>query len=318
MANRLKFSGIGQLVHFPESAPVTTVLIWSVNTVVTKMAAGVISPESISFYRWLLALVLMLPLVARQAWRERAVLAHHGWKLAVLGVLGLVVYQGLTYEAAKTTSAVNMGVIIALMPLTATLLANVLTSEKLTVYRLVGAAISFAGLVYLTSRGNPATLLTEGIHLGDALTFIAVLANALYGVMLRRWSMPIGLWLQLFWQVLFATLFLLPIWLLGTVSPINSANLPLILYAAIPTSLLAPYLWMVGIQNLGPSRTVMFINLLPIAVALLAFGLLGERLQAYHAIGGALAIAGVIIGLRKPRTAAAEPSSGPAWNPEEL
>jgi drug/metabolite transporter (DMT)-like permease len=299
-------------------APIATVFIWSGNTIVTKMAAGVISPESISFYRWLLALLIMLPFVARQAWRDRAVFLQHWGKLALLGVLGLVIYQSLTYEAAKTTSAVNMGVIIALMPLTATLLASLLASERLTAFRLVGGITSLAGLVYLTSRGHPATLLTEGVHLGDALTLVAVFANALYGVMLRRWSIPIGLWLQLFWQVLFATIFLLPIWLMGTISPVNSANLPLILYAAIPTSLLAPYLWMVGIQKLGPSRTAMFINLLPIVVALLAFWLLGEKLQSYHAIGGALAIAGVMIGLVKTRAAQKYARSGPAWNPEEL
>jgi drug/metabolite transporter (DMT)-like permease len=90
---------------------------------------------------------------------------------------------------------------------------------------------------------------------------------------------------------------LLPIWLLGPISPITPANLPLILYAALPTSLLAPFCWMIGIARLGAARTALFINLLPIVVAALAWATLGEQLHTNHAIGGGLALIGVAIGL---------------------
>jgi drug/metabolite transporter (DMT)-like permease len=280
-------------------APLATVLIWSGNVVVTEAASGVIAPGSIAFYRWLIALVVLLPFVAKAAWRQRAVVARHRLQLAVLGALGMVVYQSLAYEAAKTTTAVNMGVMLALMPLMSALLASLFAAERLSATRLAGGAVSLAGLVYLTSRGEPATLLTGGFHIGDGLMLIAIAGNSLYGVLLKRWTIPLSMWLQLFWQIGFATLLLLPVWLMGTISPITAANLPLILYAAIPTSLIAPLCWMTAIQKLGAARTALFINLLPIVVALLAWAILKEQLHAYHAIGGALALIGVGIGLRQ-------------------
>ncbi|MFB2562617.1 DMT family transporter [Rhizobium sp. IMFF44] len=280
-------------------APLLTVLIWSGNTVVTKASAGVISPGSISFYRWLLAFIVLLPFVGRAAWGNRALLREHWLKLAILGALGMVIYQSLAYEAAKTTSAVNMGVMLALMPLLSTFFASLLASEKLTAASIAGGAISLIGLIYLTSQGNPMRLVNGGFHIGDGLMIIAVLANALYGVMLRRWAMPLSMWQQLFWQIGFSTLLLVPVFLMGDISPITTANLPLILYAAIPTSLVAPFCWMIGIHKLGAGRASLLINLLPIVVAALAWALLGEQLHSYHAIGGALALIGVGLGLRK-------------------
>ncbi len=288
-------------------APLATVLIWSGNVVVTEAAFGVIAPGSIAFYRWLIAFLVLLPFVAKAAWQNRAVAARHWLKLAVLGALGMVVYQSLAYEAAKTTTAVNMGVMLALMPLMSALLASLLAAERLSLNRVAGGLVSLAGLAYLTSHGEPLTLLTGGFHIGDGLMLIAIAANSLYGVLLRRWTIPLTMWLQLFWQIAFATLLLVPVWLMGTISPITAANLPLILYAAIPTSLIAPLCWMTAIRQLGAARTALFINLLPVVVAILAWAILKEQLHAYHAIGGALALIGVGIGLRQrsPRTAAA-------------
>ena len=301
-------------------APLLTVLIWSGNTIVTKASAGVISPGSISFYRWLLAFLVLLPFVGRAAWRTRSLLRQHWLKLAILGALGMVIYQSLAYEAAKTTSAVNMGVMIALMPLLSTFFASLLAGERLSASSLAGGAISLIGLIYLTSQGDPTRLINGGFHIGDGLMIIAVLSNALYGVMLKRWAMPIPIWQQLFWQIGFSTLLLIPVFLMGDISPVTTANLPLILYAAIPTSLVAPLCWMIGIQKLGASRTSLLINLLPIVVAALAWALLGEQLHSYHAIGGALALIGVGLGLRKSPTASdqAAPAADEAdWEAEE-
>jgi len=279
-----------------------------------------ISPGSISFYRWLLAFVVLLPFVGRAAWRNRALLRQHWLKLAILGALGMVIYQSLAYEAAKTTSAVNMGVMLALMPLLSTFFASLLAGERLTATSVAGGAISLIGLVYLTSQGDLMRLANGGFHIGDGLMIIAVLSNALYGVMLRRWAMPMPMWQQLFWQIGFSTLLLLPVFLMGDISPVTTANLPLILYAAIPTSLVAPLCWMIGIQKLGASRTSLLINLLPIVVAALAWALLGEQLHSYHAIGGALALIGVGLGLRKAPTATAQASLAAeeaSWEAEE-
>lgn len=281
-----------------------TILIWSGNTIVTKASAGVIAPASISFYRWLIALILLSPFVAAGLWNNRLMLRRHIAKLAVLGLLGMVIYQSLAYEAARTTSAINMGMLVALMPLIAILCAAALAAERLTWASIAGGMLSLVGAAYLIARGDPALLLSGGLHVGDALMLVAVVANALYGVLLKRWALPLPMWQQLWCQIAVATLVLFPLWLMSDISPVTTTSLPLILYAAIPTSLLAPYCWMIGVQRLGAARSSLYINLFPFLVVILAWALLGERLELHHLIGGGLALVGVAIGSHRPKRAA--------------
>ena len=57
----------------PVLYPLLAVLIWAANTIVSKAAAGVVDPAAISFYRWLLAAIVLTPFCARPLWRPRQV-----------------------------------------------------------------------------------------------------------------------------------------------------------------------------------------------------------------------------------------------------
>lgn len=277
--------------------PLATVLIWSLNTIVTKSAAAVIEPASIALYRWVLAFIVLTPFVLRGVWRERAIIAANLHKLALLGGLGMAAYQGIAYQAAKTTTAINMGVIISVMPLMAVLLANWFSGEGLKMRRVAGALVSLAGVIVLIAHGDLQVLIANGLHIGDGLMLAAVFANALYGVLLKRWAIPLATWDQLYVQIFFGMLATLPFWFASTISPVTAQNAPLILFAGVFASLLAPMLWIAGIRRLGAAQASLFINLLPVIVALLAWGLLGEELHGFHVIGGTIALIGVAIAL---------------------
>jgi drug/metabolite transporter (DMT)-like permease len=278
-------------------APFLTIVLWAINTVVTKSAAGVIDPASIALYRWVMAFLVVTPFVVGPAWRHRAIFRAHWWRLAILGALGMAIYQGIAYAAASSTTAINMGVIIALMPLMTALLASAFSAEPLTSRRILGTLISLAGLVILTTAGDPMELMRGGLHIGDLLMLIACLSNSLYNVLIKRWVIPLPIWQQLYGQMIFAILVIVPFWLVSPMSPITAANLPLILFAVFGASIAAPFFWVTGVKALGAARATLFINLLPVIVALLAWSLLGEALHAYHAVGGVIALIGVAIAL---------------------
>jgi drug/metabolite transporter (DMT)-like permease len=286
--------------------PLCAVLIWTGNILVSKAAAAVIEPAAIAFYRWALAGLVLTPFVVRAVWRQRSVVVAHWPKLAVLGLLGMALFQGLAYEAARSTSAVNMGVMVALMPLFSALLANVFTGDKLTRAKIGGALLSLAGVLVLCTHGDLQAFFAGDLRAGDGLMLVAVASNALYGVLLKRWDLPLKTWEQLYVQICFGVLALLPFWLCAPPSPVTAENIPLILYAAIPASIGAPFFWIRGIKHLGPQRATLFMNLLPLFVALSAYLLLKEPLHGYHALGGLLALAGVWWG--QGARAAASPS----------
>ncbi|MFX7752008.1 EamA family transporter, partial [Acinetobacter baumannii] len=49
------------------------------------------------------------------------------------------------------------------------------------------------------------------------------------------------------------------------------------------------------VQYLGASRCAIFVNLMPVFTVIIAVVALGEQLHGYHAIGGLITLAGVIL-----------------------
>lgn len=278
--------------------PLFAVLIWSINAVVSKMSATAIDPAAISFYRWLLALLVLAPFALPGVWRHRQQVKQNGWKLLVLGLLGMVLYQSLAYYAAHSVSALFMGILNALIPLLTVLLSLLLLRLAPTVGILLGSLLSFCGLVWLVSKGNPAQLLSHGLGKGELMMFAASGSYALYGVLTKRWALPLPNWQSLWVQILFGVLLLTPEFLLAPDVSLNAQNIPLVLFAGIPASVIAPFLWIQGVARLGASTTSIFMNLVPIFTAIIAVLFLHEQLHAYHYIGGGITIAGVALAQR--------------------
>lgn len=284
--------------------PLSAVLIWAVNMVVTKLAASVIEPAVIGFYRWVLAALVLTPFILPGVWQARRTIAPNLGKLAVLGALGTAMYQGLMYVAATTTTATNMGIITAMVPLITIILGSMVLRERPAPTAVLGGALSLLGLSVLLGEGDPARLLALGGNVGDALMGLAALSYALYGVLLRRWPMAVGVWQSLYIQILFGIALQLPSYLLAPSSPLNAANLPLVLYAAVFPSLFAPYLWMQGVRYLGPNRASVLLNVMPVGTVAIAAATLGEVPHVYHVTGGLMALAGVSLAQWRPRGAA--------------
>lgn len=275
--------------------PLTAVALWAGNTIVTKMSSDAIAPNAISFYRWLLALLLLTPFVGHKVWRNRRRIRPHLPKIAVLALLSMVLYQSLAYFAAATTTATNMGMIVSLMPLLTLGLSSLILRDPVTVGTLGGGLLSLLGLAILVGQGNPATLFTHGAALGDVLMVVAAVGYALYSVLLRKWAIALPIWQLLYMQIVCAVLMLLPGFLLTPYAPVTAANLPLIVYAALAASIAAAFMWMRGIETLGATRASIFINLMPVFTVLIAVLALGEALHAYHALGGGITLVGVLL-----------------------
>ena len=284
--------------------PLFAVMIWSINSIVSKLSASAIDPAAISFYRWLLALLVLTPFVLPGVWRMRKIIRPHLWRLAILGLLGMVLYQSLAYYAAHSVSALFMGIIGALIPLLTVLLSVVILRIAPTLGILLGSVISFCGLVWLVSEGDVMQLLNHGMGKGELMMLAASTSYALYGVLTKRWAMPLPIWQSLYVQIVFGVLLLLPGFLLAPDVSLNWHNLPLVAFAGLFASIIAPFLWIHGVQRLGASTTSIFMNLTPLFTALIAVLFLHEQLHSYHWIGGGLTLGGVILAqrLRTPLT----------------
>ncbi len=147
--------------------PLLAVFIWAGNTVVSKLAVGIIQPAEIGFFRWLLVGLALTPFMLGPVLRNRRYILANLGKFVVLGLLGMAVYQSLAYYAAALTSATNMGIILSLMPLMSLGLASSILAHRLNAGALLGALVSLAGVVLVISQGHLGALLEHGVNLGD-------------------------------------------------------------------------------------------------------------------------------------------------------
>ncbi|MBW3695492.1 DMT family transporter [Vibrio sp. T187] len=285
--------------------PLFTVFIWGANSIVNKLAASAIEPSAMSFYRWFVAMLILTPFCIRSVRKQWHIIKPNLSKLALLGFLGMVLNQSLGYYAGLTTTASNMALITSLVPLISVFISVPLLGKSISTLSVVGGVISLAGLALMLGEGDPLFFIHQDITQGDGLMIIAACVYATYCVLLKRWKMPLTNWVVIYVQGVFAVLMLLPLWLSSEQLQPTQASLPLIAYAAIAGSILAPWMWVKSIDAIGAESSAMFMNLLPVFAIILAASLLGEQLYSFHMIGGVMVISGVILSQIKKQKALA-------------
>ncbi|MGF1701716.1 DMT family transporter [Photobacterium makurazakiensis] len=292
--------------------PISAVAIWAANAVVSKMATTAIEPGAIAFYRWFFALLILTPFCVSTIWQQRKKIQQHLTKLTILASLGMVLNQSLAYYAAYTTSATNIAIFLSLMPLFGLFLAVPILGNKLRPQALIGAIVSFSGLVYMLSEGHPAQLLNQGLKQGDLLMFASSLSYALYSVLLNRWKLPLTPWCAVYCQVFIGAVLQLPLLLSSDKIAISSSALPMIGFAACAASIVAPWCWLKGVERIGAARSTLFMNLVPVFTASISIVVLGVHPSQYHLIGGGLVLVGLTLAQQAPSTTKAPQPLNPS------
>jgi drug/metabolite transporter (DMT)-like permease len=85
----------------------------------------------------------------------------------------------------------------------------------------------------------------------------------------------------------------------GQILHFDALTLATLGYILIFPSTLAYLFFNRGVALIGPNRAAPFFHLVPVFGSAMAILLLGEKLQAFHLIGYALVLAGVVIASRQ-------------------
>lgn len=276
-------------------------LFWAGNALVARAFTGEIPPLSLAFWRWAMALAILLPLVGPSLWQHRHTLRNAGWRLWLLALFAITFYNALLYTAAGSTAAINISLVSTCLPLATFIGAGLLLGEWPARRAWVGLVLALFGLLWLIAQGDWQVLASLSFARGDLVMVLATLDWALYSLLLRRWSahLQVPPFTLLGALVLLGLLMLAPLyaWELGQGARFEPSlpNLAAIGYTALFASVLAYQLWNIGLRELGPSRTAMSNYLMPVFTAILGWVLLGESLQTYHWVGGALIVSGLLL-----------------------
>ncbi|WP_455356571.1 DMT family transporter [Streptomyces sp. SYSU K217416] len=275
-------------------AGVATV-VWSGSFVTSRALHDSVPPVQAAFWRWIIALAAVAPFAAGQAWRQRRLLRRHLRFVVLASLLGVTVYNTLVNQAGTTTSAGNMGMIMAASPVLMALFARI-GGERLGARRTAGMLVAVVGVLLLISKGS----LAMDFAPGDLWMIAAALSFAGYSALLRRKPAGLGGPAFLFCTFALGALMLLPAYgislaVQGGFEPAAGTVGPL-LYVGVFSSAVAFFAWNKAIALIGAARAGVVYYLQPVCVALLSFAVLGERTGPMQVVCMALILGGVMWG----------------------
>ncbi len=277
---------------------------WAGNLIIARAVRADIPPIGLSFWRWFIAAVVLLPF----AWpglRAEAPLLRAAWKqLCLLGFL-LTGGSTLAFVAVNHTTAINASLVYATQPAAAAFIGWILFRHHFSRLQVLGVVAALLGILAMMSRADWGVLADLQLNGGDLWMIAATTGLSAYSVLLVRLRRGLGLLSSLFVMVAAGSLLLLPFYIaestLSRTVPLDWLTVAAVFYAAVITSVIAVMLWNTGIAAVGANRGVVFSNLTPVFASAMAIVFLGERVFAYHLIGAALICLGIVFVVRGHR-----------------
>ena len=275
---------------------VLTTLFWGGNPIAGKLAVGHISPMLLTAARWGIAAAILAWLGRRRLAADWPTIRARLPLLVCLGFFGFTVFNVALYSALKYTSAINVSIEQAGIPMLIFIGNFLLFRLHASLAQITGFLVSLVGVALTASHGDPARLLALDLNFGDALMLGAVIAYAGYTMALR--FKPNVHWLSLM-IALTAGAFITSLPFTAVEVAAGSAILPdargwgVIFYTTIFPSIVAQIFYVRGVELIGANRAGLFVNLVPVFGTLLSVVVLGEAFYAYHAVALVLVLGGI-------------------------
>lgn len=273
--------------------------------IVARWSADWFPPHALAFWRWLVALVPMLALNGAVLWARRAEVRREWPDLLLLGALGMWICGAFVYIGARTTTATNIGLIYAGVPVLIMLLSAAVFRERLSGAQITGAGIALAGVLAIVGKGDPLALLRLDFVVGDLWIATAASCWAIYSIWLRFRPSKLDPLTRLAAITAAGVLILLPLTLVesfvvGTPA-LDLRSVAAVLIVGLLPGFGAYQAWSWLMREIGASRTGLILYLTPVYNAFLAWAILGEAPRWYHGVGAALVLGGLYLANRRVR-----------------
>ena len=278
-------------------------LFWAGNWVVGRAMRNDIPPVAMGFWRWVVALLILLPFAAPELKRNWRVVRANWFTLALLGGLGAMLFNTMIYVGLQYTAATNGVLFNSVTPILIILMSWLAFRERLGAWQTIGVVLSLVGVAVIVARGEPQILAALRFNRGDLWLISAMLLWALYTIVLRRRPPGLSAIGFLAAMLLLGLPLLLPFYLWelftrGGFALSVPAVAALAYYATLP-SIVAYLFWNRGVAQIGPNKAGLFVHLMPVFGALLSVIFLGERLYPYHFVGAAMIFGGIWLTTRR-------------------
>ncbi len=274
------------------------VLIWGVNFVVVKNTLRQMQPLTFNGLRFILASSALL-LAAKQRGVDMRLTWSEARLYCALGFVVATLYQILFIEGIARTTAGNSSLIVAMSPVMIALAGHFMGRERLRLHSAIGILLAFAGLYYVIMGRQSHSNLASPTLLGDMLSIAAACTWAFYTIVSQPFLKERSALKVTAYSISFGTIPLL-LWCMPSLlaqqwSQIDMLGWSGLLYSGLLSIALSQLLWNYCVARIGPARTSIFSNLVPIVALLTGAFVLREKISALQATGAFATLSGIAL-----------------------
>ncbi len=273
---------------------------WSGNFFSGKIAfLSDLSPFKLSFFRWILALLILLPFTYAQIIRDLEYYKKNILLMTIISILGVTIFNSFTYISLQTTMVINSTLMASVAPVMMIGFSWLIFRTKTTTLQFTGIVLSLLGALAIVLKGDLNNLYNLYFTAGDLWMLGAVVSWCLYSVLLKKIDSKTSQLANLEVMIIIGVIFIIPFYIMesfnSTYLPSTGLDLVLISYVAVFASIVAFFSWNKGVSIIGPNRASLFLHLIPVFSAIWAISFLNEKFAFFHVIGVLFILSGIIL-----------------------
>ncbi len=256
---------------------------------------------SLTFFRFLIAAVVLF-FILRIKGVDLTLERKDIPRVVLLSLLGMVGYHVFFFTALKHTSSVNTSLIAAMNPIVTTIMASIFLKEKFPKKAIGGILISFTGVALIVTNGSLEVIKNMNFNVGDIYMLMAILSFSIYFIVLKGIVGRVDPMKLTFYVFFFCVVMLVPMVIYENpveyLPKTTSKGWGSLIYMSIFASVVAYLIQQISVKRIGPAKTSLYVNLVPLFSMIMAYFILGEVITLPKIFAGAMIISGVLITLK--------------------
>ncbi|MBZ9688422.1 DMT family transporter [Clostridium estertheticum] len=267
--------------------------IWSLSYLSIKVVSQEVSPTLSAFYRFALASIILF-IILKVKFPEEKVLKVDKLKFALGGLFGVAIYFIFENYSVAYTSASNVAILIATIPVFTIFSQRIIYKEKLTYGKIFGATLSLVGIIIIIASKQRVSLLSKG-NIGDLMALGAVFAWVIYNMVCSSFKGNYKVITITTYEIMWGSLFLSPSLFFSPLQIPSTKVVLNLIFLSIFCSCIGYVMYVHCLKDLGATVITTYINLQPIMSLVAAGIILHEVVTVWQVVGCIVIIVGVTL-----------------------